>query len=358
MFHSDELRDDLEQVVGAIKQGDHIRARQLLDHLLLTYPQNADCWYLESFLTADAAARIQALGRALALNPGHYGAHKRLRSLALLNPGSTSSTAGTDSSTNAPPGDTPSLDDLLHGSGVPGSGNTFILAESPPLERMGRKQKQPDRLENSRRWLVGGLWLAALTLAATTAVLFTRADFSPQPAALPQSITTTPLPTPVAPFQYWDWSQPLVLRGEVNGLPAGTLVWLISQSFTGAGWIYEVRMDGGYGGVLFVPAEYLEYPDVWRMQNATPTAAFQQQIGMGGYPLMLLVPAGTLPAGTRVRISSGWHNGAVWFYEVVAQDEVTVVQVAEYDLTYALDVTPGPTLTPSPAPYPLSTSTG
>src|SRR5574341_2176418 len=77
----------------------------------------------------------------------------------------------------------------------------------------------------------------------------------------------------------------------------------------------------------------------------TPTAAFGSLIGLGGYPLITTEQVGSIPPGTRVRISSALFDGQGWLYQIVAIDEQTMADAREHQLAYAADFTPGPTPT-------------
>jgi hypothetical protein len=52
-----------------------------------------------------------------------------------------------------------------------------------------------------------------------------------------------------------------------------------------------------------------------------------------------------MPAGTRVRISHAQFNDSQWQYYVVAEDEQTMAWATASQLTYAPNMTPGPTPT-------------
>jgi hypothetical protein len=75
-----------------------------------------------------------------------------------------------------------------------------------------------------------------------------------------------------------------------------------------------------------------------------PTLIYGESIGMG-YMMITTEPIGDMPAGTRVRISHAQFDGSQWQYYVVAEDEQRMAWASASQLTYAPNVTPGPTPT-------------
>ena len=108
-----------------------------------------------------------------------------------------------------------------------------------------------------------------------------------------------------------------------------------------AGWVRgsEIALNG--------PCDTLLYPTptgTAAAPPATPTAAFRGSIGMG-YLLVTTEQVGTIPANTRVRISHASLDHMGWWYFIVAEDETTTAEARSWQLTYAPNVTPGPTPT-------------
>ncbi len=62
---------DLGQAYKLLMVGDKQRAGQIITQILRDEPHNAEGWYLASFVTEDPLKRIQALERAVALDPQH-----------------------------------------------------------------------------------------------------------------------------------------------------------------------------------------------------------------------------------------------------------------------------------------------
>jgi hypothetical protein len=73
--------EHLRRATGLIKQGQKAEAKQIISDILKSDPQNARAWYLASYLTSDDKKRIQALQRALAIDPQFAQADEALRKL-------------------------------------------------------------------------------------------------------------------------------------------------------------------------------------------------------------------------------------------------------------------------------------
>ncbi len=72
------------QAARLISTGEKQRAAVLVSTIIQNNPNNAEAWYLFSFVVDDLRMRIEALERALYINPGHDRALDRL---AKLRPG-------------------------------------------------------------------------------------------------------------------------------------------------------------------------------------------------------------------------------------------------------------------------------
>jgi hypothetical protein len=80
----DDIDNDqalIQEALQAIKSGDLPRARQIVQGLTRTSPQNADVWYLVGYLTGDVSKKRQAYQRAVQLNPNHNKARTALAKL-------------------------------------------------------------------------------------------------------------------------------------------------------------------------------------------------------------------------------------------------------------------------------------
>lgn len=75
------MQDQLRQAASLIKSGDKAQARQIISTILKAEPNNADAWYLNAVLVEGRDSKIQALERALAINPAHEAARKALNQL-------------------------------------------------------------------------------------------------------------------------------------------------------------------------------------------------------------------------------------------------------------------------------------
>ncbi len=69
------------------------------------------------------------------------------------------------------------------------------------------------------------------------------------------------------------------------------------------------------------------------MPPATPTAGYDFALRSGGYNLVLLADAGTIPAGTRVAIISAYYDGAGWYYGVYTENGIGADSVPESQLS-------------------------
>jgi hypothetical protein len=116
------------------------------------------------------------------------------------------------------------------------------------------------------------------------------------------------------------------------------------------GWVPESLINlSGSCDELSVFASEGYVPDMMPTLNATPTALFNNSIGMSQYNVITLETVGPIPANTRVRISSAYYTGTEWMYTVVAADEISFADARQSQLQYAPEVTPNlptPTLQP------------
>jgi ABC-2 type transport system ATP-binding protein len=71
-------KERIKTAAQLIRAGDRAAAKDLLARLLREKPQLADAWYLVSFVTDVPAQRIDALERALSIDPSHPQANIRL----------------------------------------------------------------------------------------------------------------------------------------------------------------------------------------------------------------------------------------------------------------------------------------
>jgi hypothetical protein len=75
------MQDQLRQAASLIKSGNKTQARQIISTILKAEPNNADAWYLNAVLVEGRDSKIQALERAVAINPAHEAARKALNQL-------------------------------------------------------------------------------------------------------------------------------------------------------------------------------------------------------------------------------------------------------------------------------------
>jgi hypothetical protein len=164
-------------------------------------------------------------------------------------------------------------------------------------------------------------------------------------------VTPTPTPfdyvpvipgaTPTAGFDsaLRDGGYVLVTNEQVGNIAAGTEVRISHATFTGTSWIYTVVARDG--STVADAYEYqLRYaPDI--TPGATPpTPLFSSLVGMGGYNAITVEPVGSIPAGSRVQLSSLWWDGRDWVYQI--RDETgQLADAREYQLRPAPNVTLG-----------------
>lgn len=135
---------------------------------------------------------------------------------------------------------------------------------------------------------------------------------------------------------------------EVLDLELGQDVWYFVSPGNVQGWIrgeavrttspcLSPAADGMPMPTLVPPASHIP--------PATATPDFQPAIGMG-FQLVTRQPVGSIPGGTRVRISHAEQRGPEWVYMIVPEDRPHVVEEARaWQLMYAPGITPGPTPT-------------
>src|SRR5262245_22979985 len=68
----------LRRAARLIKDRDNVEAKKIVDGVLAVTQQNADAWYLFAYFNTDRAQQIDALNRALAINPHHERARQLL----------------------------------------------------------------------------------------------------------------------------------------------------------------------------------------------------------------------------------------------------------------------------------------
>ncbi len=159
------------------------------------------------------------------------------------------------------------------------------------------------------------------------------------------SPSATPIYPPATPTAMFGSATgySLITTQTVGNIPANTRVRLSHMWYNGETWIYvivaedEVRTGEARQTQLAFAPDYTPGP--------TPMMQFGSSIGMG-YLMITTTAVGDIPANTRVRISHASYDGQGWLYFIVAEDEVRTGQARENQITYAPNVTPGPTPTP------------
>lgn len=109
----------------------------------------------------------------------------------------------------------------------------------------------------------------------------------------------------------------------------------------------EKTLQAQLTGVPFVPslsAAPMQF-------TPTPTAYYNNMIGDEQFSLVTIRPAGEIPAGTFVRVTSAYYTGTEWIYQIVDANGA-FVNAREADLALASQVVtqlaPTPTFVPTP----------
>lgn len=152
-------------------------------------------------------------------------------------------------------------------------------------------------------------------------------------------------PTPTARYNdsIGTGSYSLITLEQIDQIPANTAVRIDYAWYDGTEWIYAIMTANGYT-MGYARDWQLRYVSGYTTPVATPTARYQDSIGVGGYSMITLEQVGPIPAEKRVRIGSAWLTESGWMYDIYAQDDVSA-EAREDQITYAPGVTPGPTAT-------------
>jgi hypothetical protein len=136
----------------------------------------------------------------------------------------------------------------------------------------------------------------------------------------------------------------MVTTEQVGPIPAGARVRVSHAWYDGSSWIYAIMAEDE---VSYAEAR------TWQLAYAPgytpgpiPTAAYQAAIGAGAV-MVTTDQVGAISVGTRVRISYASYDGYGWMYYIAPPGVQEVVEAHEWQLSYAPDVTPGPTPTAS-----------
>ncbi len=139
-----------------------------------------------------------------------------------------------------------------------------------------------------------------------------------------------------------------VTTQAVGLIPAGTRVAIGSMYFDGYGWMYQVSTREGLGAEL--RDSQLDFAPDFNPAAPTPTMAFSSVLGMGVSWVVTTEQIGSIPANSRVRVSTAWYDGYDWIYSITT-DERTFAEARQSQLAGAPDATPG---APTPGSTPQS----
>src|SRR4051812_40053310 len=80
------MTPELRQINDLIKKRRFTQARHALEDYLALHENDADAWYLRSFVEPSREEKIAALKRAVAWTPGHARAQARLKQMQRSRP--------------------------------------------------------------------------------------------------------------------------------------------------------------------------------------------------------------------------------------------------------------------------------
>jgi hypothetical protein len=186
------------------------------------------------------------------------------------------------------------------------------------------------------------LGILSLPKTATRYVPPTPTPFPYASPVFPTSTVYWPA-TPTAAYQYGIGSgYVMVTTDQVGAIPPGTRVRVSHAWYDGSSWLYGIMADDDLTYAEAREWQIAYAPDY--TPGPPPTAVYQSVIGMGAL-MVTTEQVGAIPAGTRVRISYATYDGYEWLYYILTPDSQEPVEAHLWQLTYAPDVTPGPTPT-------------
>jgi hypothetical protein len=115
----------------------------------------------------------------------------------------------------------------------------------------------------------------------------------------------------------------------MSALPAGQYTVIIKQDVSGwyqipwgreaVGWVSPkvVTLYGPCSSLRVNMEADLAAPSL----TPTPTAVYNNEIGMNVFRVITLTAVGDIPAGTAVRVASAMYNGSTWMYTIATRDE-------------------------------------
>ncbi len=139
---------------------------------------------------------------------------------------------------------------------------------------------------------------------------------------------------------------PILTREKIGEIPANTRVRISHASMGLEGWVYFVVMPDEKT-TAGARESQLDFAPGITPNAPTPQARFGLMIG-GNYSLVLKVAVGSLPAGTRVRVTSAYQGMDGWVYSVITQNSTNTYEVPESQLDYAPGIQAPPRATLPP----------
>lgn len=131
-----------------------------------------------------------------------------------------------------------------------------------------------------------------------------------------------------------DWIGSGVYFQVLTQTRAGDWLEVLNRNTYVRGWVQRPDV------ILYGPCSSIPQPTPTAQVQITPTAVFHYQIG-GGYVLLTTTQIDSLPAETRVRITSATYDGAEWLYTIVSENGVTA-RARQWQLSVA-PIGPTPT---------------
>ena len=159
------------------------------------------------------------------------------------------------------------------------------------------------------------------------------------------SIASTPAPytvgaSPTSRFLGAGGGYIYVTLRQVGGIPANTQVSIGSAYFDGSGWVYQIGTREGKGAEAR-DADLAFAPGITPFAP-TPPPAFDPS---WGFSFITTEQVGSIPANTRIRLSTIMWDGYEWIYRITT-DDLTFVDARESQIGHLPGVNPvGPTPT-------------
>lgn len=232
---------------------------------------------------------------------------------------------------------------------------TFTVVEDPDekvkIKPKGKPKARhtllPDQIVLQTRWIIGLGAAALIVVGLGVFALVQPTSTTPIPLQARSALTSAPIlyGSPTAMFAQPGSNldnQTVVLREDVGGYAAGTVVHIGATGIDNWGRWYNVTVEDGTG--LEVAESQLTFID-GTPAPVPPQSQFGHLSETGLYWLVTTDPVAEIPANTRVRVDQAWYdpNSASWMYTVAVYNSAVSFTAYEWELMYSPDE-PTPTL--------------